>query len=263
MFFRGQPGIMRVLQLWLPHLVEDEVAAMSFMISGPSGWGKTRLALLCCNFLCANQEFGLYVPDQKTGLVTIDSSLKVHFVDEVHKLAMPEYFYPFIDSGRYIFFFATNEAGDLPEALVNRCKPLIFEPYKSKDLIEIAREHIRHPLRQSFTDEFLLEIVNAGVENPRIIISICEDLSLYMKRNGLPENVKYVLEEVFGIKNGVNADGERYLQLLQELGGRASLNTLAAGMHVNRNMLLYKIEPTLLHLKKIHISSKGRELLCT
>lgn len=257
MFFQGQPGLIRQLGIYLPYLAKNESIGMNFLLSGPSGWGKTRLGLLCCNFLCPDQNFGLYTPDKKTGDVKLEKDLRVHFIDESHTLTDYEYMYQIMDSGKYVFFFATNEAGGLLEPFVNRCVPLVFEPYPLEDLIDIVREHFPYDV----SEDDLNEIVKAGCSNPRIIISLARRLTIYSKQNGLPADIKGVLRNTFGIVNGIDAIGQRYLDTLQELGGRASLDTISGVMHTNRGELLYRVEPILLHLKKIQISPKGRLLL--
>jgi Holliday junction resolvasome RuvABC ATP-dependent DNA helicase subunit len=252
MFFRGQPAIMRQLQVYLPMLYEDPTLSMHFFLSGPSGWGKTRLALLCCNFIQPDGMFEISTPVE--GRIDFDRNIRVHFVDEVHDLEHPTELYPLLDRGNFVVFFATNEGGSVPEPLINRCTPLTFAPYSEDDLIEIAREYYKFPVSR----EFLLEIVNAGCSNPRMIISVARRLSMFTKVNGIPQDIVHVIKEVFGIVNGIDTTGQRYLSVLQELGGRASIDTLAAVLHVNRNLLLYQVEPILLHLKKIQITSKGR-----
>jgi Holliday junction resolvasome RuvABC ATP-dependent DNA helicase subunit len=101
MRFTGQPEIFEQLRIYLPYLAEEEGSSLNFLLTGPSGVGKTRLALLCCNFLCPQQEFELHVPDKKTGLVEINEEYRVHFIDEVHTLVNPEALYHTLDSGRF------------------------------------------------------------------------------------------------------------------------------------------------------------------
>jgi Holliday junction resolvasome RuvABC ATP-dependent DNA helicase subunit len=257
MYFQGQPALMRQLGLFLPNLLEHTTEALNILLNGPSGWGKTRLALLSCNYLCPNGDFEISVP--RDGRISFNEDFRVHFIDEVHKLQDPETLYHTLDSNRFVVFMATNELDGLLEPLINRCVPLTFEPYSMGDLIEITKSYMDVSI--DLPEEFYPEIVNAGLENPRVIASLAKRLSLYIKRNGVPDSITRVLKEFFGIQDGIDANGTRYLDALSALGGRASLDTLAGYLHMNKGLLLYQVEPVLLHKRLIQIGRAGRSLV--
>ena len=255
MYFRGQPQIMRQLGIYLPELYES--GGMALLAVAPSGWGKTTLCLLSCNYLCPTGHFQFVQPDERTGLIEFKPEYRVHFIDEVHKLSVPEMLYPIIDQGQHVIFMATNDSGVLPEALVNRATPLVFQPYSQADLIEITYKAFGYVIAESE----LLKIIEAGHANPREIVKLCQRLRMYVKANGVPEDLTPVLRETFGIINGIDITGQRYLDFLAHVGGKASIDTIAAGLHVSRTFLLYQVEPPLLYQGKIQISAKGRVLV--
>jgi len=256
MKFLGQPSIMKQLGIYLPQLYAEKTG-MNFLVTGPSGYGKTLLVLSCCNYLANKGRFQYTSPSPEKGLVKFDLTSWVNFIDEVHELKSPEFLYPILDKKEHVIFLATNESGLLKEPLVNRCIPLIFEEYSKEDLLLILREAYKYPV----SEEFLLEIIKAGNNNPRLIISLAQRLNMVTKQIGIPSNIKVTLEEIFGIRDGLDLASQRYLEILEKLGGRASLYTLNSVLHINKSAILYQIEPVLLYTGKIQITSKGRILV--
>ena len=75
------------------------------------------------------------------------------------------------------------------------------------------------------------------------------------------DEFKLVAERVFGVKDGLDIQCQRYLKTLNGLGGRASLATIKAALHLDEGTIKYQIEPALLYRGLIKISSKGRTIL--
>jgi len=255
MLFRGQPAIMNQLSIYLPYLDRERDAGMAFMVTGPSGMGKTRLCFQCCNYLEPKGRYQYELPGN--GTIKLNTSVRVNFIDEIHLLKEPEILYPYLDRNDRIIFLATNDSGELPEALINRCTPLIFAPYSNEDLIGIARGIYTYQVDETFMEK----IVRAGFNNPRQIVYLSSRLVMYTKLYGIPTDLDSVLYNTFGVKDGVDTTGQRYLDFLRHVGGKASLDTLSAGLHISKTMILFQVEPPLLYQGKIQISSKGR-ILC-
>jgi Holliday junction resolvasome RuvABC ATP-dependent DNA helicase subunit len=225
------------------------------MLAAPSGYGKTRMALLMCNYLCRDGKFNYILCDR--GEHKFNPQYRVHFYDEVHKLENPEFLYPIMDSRKYVIILATNESGNVLEPLWNRCVPLLFSDYSTEEL----RYIIRRAFPYNVDDAFIDAVVEAGSRNPRVILSITHRLCTYVRQRGIPTDITEVLRNFFGIEDGLDIASRRYITYLQTVGGRASIDTLSSGLHLSKSTLLYQVEPILLYRKLIQITSRGR-ILC-
>lgn len=258
MYFVGQSHIMRQLKDILPHLYETG-AGMNILIRGPSGWGKTRMSFMICNYLTGG-DFEYCLGDS----LLFNENVRVHFIDEVHLVEHPEVLYPRMDSGKFVIVIATNDVAMLPEALSNRCVEFIFDRYTIPELREISKTCLGSV--EVSTDK-LDYIIESGGYNPRIIKSLISRLSIILSRNpnilnGLDlSRFKQLLADVFGIHDGMDVMCTRYIESLEKLGGTASIQTISAYVHIDQNTLKYYVEPILLYKERIKITSKGRSLI--
>jgi Holliday junction resolvasome RuvABC ATP-dependent DNA helicase subunit len=246
--FKGQPLILRQLSTFLP-VMQAEGINLNFLLIAPSGWGKTRLGFFIANYLVGGKFF-YYEP--KEGKVKLDLSRRVQFIDEVHLLQTPETLYSMMDSGQFVFILATNESGKLPEALMNRCVILMFEPYTQESLLEICQSVC--PNLNDYT-----KIIEAGHSNPREILGILRSLNFVIKQRGCVPEIEDFLTNFLGLTGGLNTAQCRYLEALTALGGRASLKTLSAYLHLSEGIIQYHVEPGILYLGQVKITSRGRE----
>jgi Holliday junction resolvasome RuvABC ATP-dependent DNA helicase subunit len=241
----------------LPHLYENDVG-MNILLRGPSGWGKTRMSFMICNYLTGG-NFEYCLGDK----LLFTEKVRVHFIDEVHLLEHPEVLYPRMDSGKYVIVIATNDVALLPEALSNRCVEFIFDRYSQDELREIGSMS----LMTKIPVEFLDYIIESGGANPRIIKSLIGRLNIVLTRRpdiikGINlEQFRELLRETFGIVDGMDVMCNRYIESLTHLGGTAALATISAYVHIDQNTLRYYVEPILLYKNRIKISSKGRSLI--
>lgn len=262
MYFVGQSHIMKELGGLLPYLYDfvnkGEGKGMAINIRGPSGWGKTRMAFMICNYI-AHGNYDYCLADK----INIDESLKVHFIDEIHLLQTPEILYPLIDSEKFVFVFATNDVALLNEALSNRCTQFIFDKYSPDDLREIARTSLVNDL----PDKFIDYLVESGSGNPRIIKGYISRINILLIRNpNLLTNISFeafkeAMLDIFGIRDGLDVLCQRYVEALKSMGGTASVQTISTYMHVDQNTLKYHVEPCLLYKSMLKITSKGRTLI--
>lgn len=256
MYFVGQKHIMGPLQLMLPQIYEEKLSA-TFLFRGPSGYGKTKLSLMICNYLTAG-DFDFSLADKWS----FDPTKWVHFIDEVHLLNPPEVIYPIIDSKKYVILLATNDAATLPEALVNRTMEFIFAEYSVEELRYIAGSILVRALPISHLDY----LIQSSAKNPRIMKGLCERINLISRAKPTIwdmsfEEFKVLMRELFGIVDGLDVASRRYVEALDHLGGRASLDTLATYLHIDKDTLRYFVEPILLYRNLILITSRGR-ILC-
>jgi Holliday junction resolvasome RuvABC ATP-dependent DNA helicase subunit len=258
MYFIGQPHIINQMKDLLPHLFENKTLGANFLMRGPSGWGKTRMSFMICNYLSGG-DFDYCLADK----ISFNQNRRVHFIDEIHLIEHPETLYPFMDSGKYIIVLATNDVALLPEALSNRCDEFIFDRYSLPDLRSIAGMYLAKPLPTQFTDY----IIESGGGNPRIIKQLIGRLNIILSRRpeailGITlEQFRELLRSTFGIEDGMDILCNRYLNGLRSLGGTAALATLSTFIHVDQNTLKFYAEPVLLYKNRIKITSKGRSLI--
>jgi len=234
----------------------DKGARRGILLVGPSGYGKTTLALAICDFL-AGKDFEYYLYDRREFLFR----KRVIFIDEIHRMKEYEILFPFLDKQEHVFVLATNQTGGLPEALVNRCDEFIFTEYLDDELLLMAMEG--SPFRTS--EENFLKLVRAANRNPRVLKALVDNFGLYFKQNPAISpslaNFDQILADIFGIFDGQDTLCRRYLEVLGTVGGKASLTLLSNILQIDKATLSSQIEPVLLKTGKIQISSKGRILL--
>jgi len=253
MRYIGQLHIMKQLKALLPELLENPGMGANILFRGPSGYGKTTMALAACHYL-AGKDFEVYWADWTEWKF----SKRVVFIDEVHKVKDLESLFKIMDSREHVIMFATNQDATLPEAFVNRCVwEFIFDDYHDDELLLIARESASF----SASDEQFMLIVDAGNRNPRIIKGLTDKLGVYLRQNSMNSETadfKEILENTFDIKDGLDTLARRYLEVLDDVGGTASINLLRSILHVDEGTLKNSVEPVLLRKGLVEIKPKGR-----
>jgi Holliday junction resolvasome RuvABC ATP-dependent DNA helicase subunit len=251
------------LDLFLPAILGGK--NLNILFRAPSGYGKTSTGFLCLNVLNPNYDNSkYYIPNSDGEIYNLNLNKRFHFIDEIHMLKSPETIYPIMDAGEFTFFLATNESGSLKEPLRNRCIPIIFGKYTLEELKKIVNNFL---IGYSFSDEFLEFIAKRVKGNPRIAKIICIRLDLIFKQYGIPRfinELESLMNNILYIKeDGITELDEIYLNFLKSAGGLAGLYTLTNGTHIDKDTIINEIEPHLIELRKINITSRGRLLLET
>lgn len=254
--FYGQTRLLREVEL-----IEREIKQgnkLNLLLAAPSGWGKTTLALKIIKdtFGIDNSSFG-NSPD-----FWVKVEKPINFLDEIHMLETPERLYPYLDWGGTNFILATNELGELKEPLVRRCIPLVFDPYTIDDITNIVSD-----ILSGFGPE--PEVCTAIAEkcklSPGITKVLCQRISYIFRNVYIPKNATELddlTDSILAIdKNGLDAVDRRYLDFLASAGNKASLDLISNSLHLNRSTILRDVEPQLIYLGYIKITSKGRELV--
>lgn len=236
---------------------------VNILFRGQAGCGKTLLANMFLSSLGSNVY---HLPDRKHNYEFIwnekISSYRYHFVDEVHKLKYPEVMYPILDSGNYVFVFASNEYGELPEALFTRCFVYNFAEYSLDEISEIISRYSRDKgifLDKSKTDLFAKYSRN----NPRVAKKLFDRVLFIINRGYYKLSVKGIISALndIGIYSGGYTDLDiQYLQALSKLMV-SSLDNISRILKVDKNTILNEIEPFLIEKGHITITSKGRKFI--
>lgn len=259
MNFIGQHHIMNVLAIMLPELMKNPTEGASLLFDGPSGYGKTTLALSLCDYFTeyAGRGFEYYLYDSKPFVFRS----RVIFVDEIHRIKDFEILFPHLDRKNKIFIFATNHSGNLPEALLTRCDHFVFTEYDNEELMLMAIEAAK--FRTS--DANFLKLIIAANRNPRVLKSLVDNFGRYFNQfpevNPVTADFDEILATVFQIFDGMDTLARRYIEVLETIGGRASLTLLSNILHIDAETLRTSVEPNLLKSGRIQISSKGRQIV--
>jgi Holliday junction resolvasome RuvABC ATP-dependent DNA helicase subunit len=250
----GQSRIQKELEYILPNIQSGK--NVNILLSAPSGHGKTTLAYHILNQLGFNQSQISGPPD-----FLFDRGIRFHFIDEIHELERPEVLYPILDGGQYTMIIATNELGDLKEPLVNRCIPMMFAPYTELELAQIAGTVL---YRWQLSDDKLYGIVRKGKGNPRVVKNICQRLDNVFPYS-MPRTeaeLDDICEEILGISpDGLTEIDRKYISFLRTVGGSASLDLISNSLHLSVATLKREVEPHLVYLGLLQITSRGRNLV--
>ena len=241
----------------LPTLYKNPEKGVGMIFAGPSGYGKTTLAIACAKYLADGKLFNSYLGSDPH----IVLNRHVNIIDEVHLMKTPEELYPVLDEGNKVIILTTNFSGNLPEALQNRCRQYIFTEYDKEELLLMAMDSTTFKA----SEENYLKLVDATGGNPRELKILVDDFGQYFQENpqisSLAVDFNQILENVFQIKNGLNTLSRRYLEVLSDVGGKSSLHLLQTILHLDSNVITQQIEPVLLKKGLIQITSKGRMLV--
>ncbi len=258
--FYGQDAIKRELNFLIKD-IKNEDNNHNILFRAPSGYGKTTAAFMMIKVINDGlKNFGYYTPDSDGNIPEICDFYRIHFIDEVHCLKHPEILYPLLDSGNYTFILASNESGDLKEPLKNRCIQFIFEPYTETDMFNIVNDILN---RYHLSEELIMEIAIRCKNIPRIAKIICERLVYVFNNYLVPNNIEElnsILQNILHIEQkGLTKQDLIYLDYLKNIEN-SSLQNIIYGTGIDRNTILTEIEPFLLHLGLISISSRGRKI---
>jgi len=249
MKFIGQSKIRNELGFLMDDFKQDN--NYSILLSAPSGMGKTTLGYL---FLAhSNSSYHIVIPNEE--FVSLDLSKRIQMVDEVHLLRNPEILYPLMDSREHSFVFTTNEIYSLKEPLVNRCIAFTFEQYNNSELLEMVNFFSEKKLPENIV-QYVADI-SGGI--PRILKNLCIRLN-YITRYMVNPNYMNIISEVMNIRDGLTELERRYIDFINRAGGKASIDSITNGTRLEKAFVLREIEPRLVYLGLVKITSKGREL---
>jgi Holliday junction resolvasome RuvABC ATP-dependent DNA helicase subunit len=169
-----------------------------------------------------------------------------------------------MDSGQYVIMIATNEVGLLKDPLVNRCTYVYtFEPYTTEELREMAENLFNERGRDNVNPEFFDSLVTWSGGVPRILRNLVNRFDVVFK-TFTPTTTEELVELAEGVLNlderGFDAQDRRYIRVLEDYG-RCSLSLISAATGLTKETIQKYIEPKLIGMRVIRISSRGRELV--
>jgi len=223
---------------------------LNLLFYGRSGLGKTHFVTAMANDI-GLKNFILYI-DPSNFKLNINKRFQV--IDEAHLLSEPELLYPYMDSGKYTFFFLSNYYGKLVEPLRNRCINLQLQSYTREELGKIIYRHVE------ITEEASLYLARFCKGSPRIGKQLAKRMSILINRRIEKEDVNGLLHRLGINVQGLDNNDRIYLDALHNTGGTASLNLLSNLTGLDKEHIA-EIESYLIENKKIRITGRGRKLL--
>jgi Holliday junction DNA helicase RuvB len=260
--FIGQKKILLELTAISLNL-KEKFEGINLMFRGSAGCGKTKLAEM---FLSNLGYYTFQLPSTRNSFSFIwddkAQQYKYHFIDEIHKMKSPETMYPTLDTKKHVFIFASNEYGELPDALLSRCFVYNFEDYTMEEMSQVISLYAKE--KGIFLEETLADLfAKYSRNNPRTVKSLFDRTLFIINRGYYKLNNKGITSALndIGIYNGGYTDLDiKYLQTLSKLG-YSSLDNMSRILKIDRNTILNEIEPFLISKGHINISSRGRKFI--
>jgi len=260
--FIGQKKIVLELES-ISQQINSNFESVNILLRGQAGCGKTLLAK---SFLSSLGGYTFQLPCKKSNYELIWSKnideYKFHFIDEIHTLSHMEVLYPIIDSKKYVFVFASNEYGELPEALLSRCFVYSFTEYSLNEISVIISDYAKTKsiyLEQTLADLF----AKYSRGSPRVVKMLFDRVLFIIHRGYYTLNSRGIISALndMGIYDGGYTDLDiKYIETLHK-ATTLSLDSISRLLKIDKNTIVNEIEPFLIDKGHIIISPRGRKLI--
>lgn len=290
--FIGQQPLRENLRVFISAARSRGDAMDHVLFFGPPGLGKTTLAQIVARELGVGFRATSGPVIAKSGdLAAILTNLQAHdvlFIDEIHRLnpAVEEILYPAmedhkldliigegpaarsiqIDLPPFTLVGATTRSGLLTSPLRDRFGiPLRLEFYNADELAQIVARTARL-LSMPLTADGAYEIAKRSRGTPRIAGRLTRRVRDFFQASGLPEIGQGVVDTALKRLDvdaaGLDAMDRRYLMVIAENygGGPVGVETIAAALSEQRDMIEDVIEPYLMQQGLVQRTPRGRML---
>ncbi len=288
--FIGQKDLRENLSVFIQAAKARGSAMDHALFFGPPGLGKTTLAQIVAKELGVGFRATSGPVIAKSGdLAAILTNLQpndVLFIDEIHRLnaAVEEILYPAMEDQKldliigegpaarsvqielapFTLVGATTRSGLLTNPLRDRFGiPLRLEFYNAQELSLIVARTARL-LEMPLSKEGALEIAKRSRGTPRIAGRLTRRVRDFFDASGLKEASSKLVDEALGRLDvdsaGLDSMDRRYLKCIAENynGGPVGVETLAAALSEQRDMIEDVIEPYLMQQGLVQRTPRGR-----
>ncbi len=288
--FIGQKELRENLRVFVNAAKARSDAMDHVLFFGPPGLGKTTLAQIVAKELGVGFRATSGPVIAKSGdLAAILTNLQpndVLFIDEIHRLnpAVEEILYPAmedrkldliigegpaarsvqIDLPPFTLVGATTRSGLLTNPLRDRFGiPLRLEFYTAPELSSIVARTARL-LDMPLSDDGALEIARRSRGTPRIAGRLTRRVRDFFDATNLKEASAQLVDEALARldvdASGLDSMDRRYMSYIADNydGGPVGVETLAAGLSEQRDMIEDVIEPYLMQQGLVQRTPRGR-----
>ena len=288
--FIGQKDLRENLQVFIKAAKARDNAMDHVLFFGPPGLGKTTLAQIVAKELGVGFRATSGPVIAKSGdLAAILTNLQPHdvlFIDEIHRLnpAVEEILYPAMEDKKldiiigegpaarsiqidlvpFTLVGATTRSGLLTNPLRDRFGiPLRLEFYNAQELATIVARSAGL-LDLSLTEAGALEIAKRSRGTPRIAGRLTRRVRDFFDASGLNEADDKLVDQALSRLDvdgaGLDSMDRRYMSCIVENygGGPVGVDTLAAVLSEQRDMIEDVIEPYLMQQGLVQRTPRGR-----
>lgn len=290
--FTGQSQVKENLSIFIKAACKRKESLDHVLLSGPPGLGKTTLAQIISKELGVNFRTTSGPIITRAGdLAAILTNLQAHdvlFIDEIHRLPIQveEILYPAMEEGvldimigegpgarsirldlpKFTLIGATTRAGLLSRPLRERFGiPLRLSFYDSKELSLILTRQA-NLLNITLTPDGALEMAHRSRGTPRIagrLLRRVRDIATLENTQKITKDLAhYALTRLEIDERGLDSMDRRFMQLLIDFygGGPVGIETLAAALGEQKDVLEDVVEPYLLQEGLLQRTPRGRIL---